>query len=178
MSADPFDTLGLPPAFDLPRASLEKQHRDLSRALHPDRYSGSPPGERRQALSRAIDVNEAYRVLRDPVSRAEALLSRLGVPSAERDAGATPAFLMAVMDWREALAAAGCAKDLGALEALTAEVSAKERAALQQLSSAFGHLLQSGADEAALLSAKQQLGALRYYRRFLEEAANLMDEMD
>jgi molecular chaperone HscB len=35
------------------------------------------------ALSRAIEVNEAWRALRDPIKRAEALLVRLGVPVGE-----------------------------------------------------------------------------------------------
>ncbi len=70
MSADPFDTLGVEPRFDLDLAALERRHRDLSRALHPDRYAGAPAAERRLALGRAIDANEALRVLKDPIRRA------------------------------------------------------------------------------------------------------------
>ena len=76
---DPFQTLGVDARFDLDLGAVEKRHRDLSRALHPDRYADASATERRMSLSRAIEVNEAWRALRDPVRRAEALLTRAGV---------------------------------------------------------------------------------------------------
>ena len=38
---DPFATLGIARAFDVDLAAVEKMHRELSRALHPDRYVGA-----------------------------------------------------------------------------------------------------------------------------------------
>src|SRR5689334_12410104 len=80
---DPFEVFGIPPRFEVDLAALELRHRDLSKALHPDRYAGAPAAERRLALNRAIEVNEAWRVLREPVKRAEALFARAGVPVGE-----------------------------------------------------------------------------------------------
>src|SRR5262245_41178207 len=80
---DPFETLGVEPRYNLDLRALEQRHRDLSKALHPDRYASAPAAERRLSLSRAIDVNEAFRALRDPVRRAEALVRRAGVPVGE-----------------------------------------------------------------------------------------------
>ena len=57
--SDPFETLGVEARFDLDLRAVEQRHRDLSKALHPDRYTGAPAAERRMSLSRAIDVNEA-----------------------------------------------------------------------------------------------------------------------
>ncbi len=67
---DPFATLGIDPAFNIDLAAVEQRHRDLSRALHPDKFSGAPAAERRLALNRAIEVNEAWRAVRDPIRRA------------------------------------------------------------------------------------------------------------
>lgn len=94
---DPFELLGVERRFSLDRAALEQRHRDLSRTLHPDRYVQSPPGERRMALERAVAVNEAFRALRDPLTRAEALLSAhgLAVGDAERP---SQSLLMEVME--------------------------------------------------------------------------------
>ncbi len=39
---DPFATLGIEPRFDLDVRAVEARHRELSRTLHPDRYSGAP----------------------------------------------------------------------------------------------------------------------------------------
>jgi len=80
---DPFATLGLAPSFDVDLAAIGKIHRELSRALHPDRYIGASPSERRAALAKAIEVNEAWRIVRDPIRRADALLVLRGVASGE-----------------------------------------------------------------------------------------------
>src|SRR3954447_26645826 len=97
--ADPFKTLGVEARFDLDRPALEQRHRELSKALHPDRYVGAPAAERRMSLSRAIDVNEAFRVLKDPIRRAEALLRRAGAAVGETsEPKPAPALLMEMME--------------------------------------------------------------------------------
>jgi molecular chaperone HscB len=174
---DPFAILGVEPAFDLDLESVERRHRDLSRALHPDRYTGRPGNERRQALSRAIEVNDAWRKLRDPVGRAEALLARLGVVVAEgQEPKATPELLMDMMDKRESLSEARRAHDLAAIERLAAEVRARQEGVLRELARGFsGALAASGADGVAEILV-EKLGELRYCRRFLDEAAALAEE--
>jgi len=169
--ADPFETLGVKPAFDLDLGALEKRHRELSRALHPDRYAGRPPGERRQALGRAIEVNEAWRQLSDPIRRAEALLQRSGVKVGEgAEPKADPVLLMEMMEQREALADARRARDQAALEKLADGIRKREASVLTRLGAGF----KSQATGDDLL---RQLGELRYYRRFLQEAAAIEDEL-
>ena len=84
--SSPFETLGLPARFDLEPARIERQYRELQKTLHPDRYAQASASERRRALGKAVEVNEAYRVLRDDVARAEALLALRGVGSREEGA--------------------------------------------------------------------------------------------
>ena len=55
---DPFAALGIEPSFDLDLKKLEERHRDLAKALHPDRFSSTPASERRLSLNKAIEVNE------------------------------------------------------------------------------------------------------------------------
>ena len=64
---DPFELLGIPARYDLDLDELATRQRDLSRALHPDRYAGRGASERRQALGKAIEVNEAARLLKQVV---------------------------------------------------------------------------------------------------------------
>ena len=170
---DPFEILGVSPSFDLDAASLEARHRELCRALHPDRYVGRPAGERRAALSRAVDVNAAYRVLRDPARRAEALLLRNGHHAeAVEAARAAPALLMEVMERREALSAARRLCDRDKLRALTNEVNQRKAAAIDGLTAAFAETPPD------LATAERLLGELRYHQRFLDEAAAAEDELD
>lgn len=124
------------------------------------------------ALGRAIEVNEAFRVLKDPVRRAEALLARRGVPSGEgKEPAAAPALLMEVMERREALAEIRRSKDLPALEQMMSEVRQLEQRTEAALGSEFAA---PGANSAEIL---KRIGELRYYRRFLDEAAAIADEL-
>src|SRR4029078_9285315 len=80
---DPFATLGIERRFDLDLRSIERTHRDLSRVTPPYRHSGAPPAHRAEALGRSVAINEAFRIVRDPIRRAEALFALAGVPVGE-----------------------------------------------------------------------------------------------
>lgn len=166
---DPFETLGIVPQFDLDMKSVEARHRELSRALHPDRYAQSPAAERRMALSRAIEVNEAWRALRDPIKRAEALLRRLGVATGEtQEPKPDPELLMEMMEAREELSSAASAKDMATVHSLHLKMEGREREVLTSLGKGFA--LATPSTESARKLA-QQLGELRYLRRFLDEVS-------
>ncbi len=170
MNPSPFELLGVEPRFDLDLGALEERHRVLSGTLHPDRYAGKPPAERRMALDKAIQVNEAWRMLRDPVRRAEALLSLRGLMVEEnQEPKPPPALLMEMMEIREALAEAKHSGDLGRIGALGHDMRARERDVLSRLSKAF-----DDDDNDALLPL---LGELRYIRRFFEELDAIEDAL-
>jgi curved DNA-binding protein CbpA len=63
-----YDILGVTPgaAADELRAA----YHERAKALHPDRFSGRSPTEQDAARHAMQDVNEAWRVLRDPAARA------------------------------------------------------------------------------------------------------------
>ena len=160
------------PVFGLDLRVLEQRHRDLSGALHPDRHAASGASERRLALGRAIEVNEAFRALKDPVRRAEALLARRGVASGEaEEPKASPALLMEVMERREALAEVRQSKNEAALTRLVGEVRSEEARVQAGLATEFAS---STANFAEILKL---MAELRYYRRFLDEARSIADEL-
>jgi molecular chaperone HscB len=173
---DPFSTLGAPRRFDLDLGSLEKTHRELSRALHPDRFAQASASERRSALERAADVNEAWRMLRDPIRRAEALFRLEGAAVGEaNEPKASPAFLMEVMDDREALAEARGKRDLGKVKKLGEAMAARAKAVEAKLGAAFGGGA-IGLDAAK--AALPLLGELRFYKRFLDEVSAIVEEAE
>jgi molecular chaperone HscB len=163
---DPFAILGIPQSYDINVVALEKMHRELSRAVHPDRYAATTASEKRGALERAVEVNEAWRVVRDPLRRAEALLELQGI-SAE-GARPEPEFLMEVVEEREALADARAARDCGAVRVLAQTVQTRSTETERSLSHAFA----GGRFEFLV----EKLGRLRFYRRFLEEVSAIEDE--
>lgn len=170
---DPFSILGVDKRFDLDLAAVEKTHRELSRALHPDRFAGAGAAERREALDKAASVNEAWRALRDPVTRAEALFAALGVPVGDgHEPKASPAFLMEMLEEREALQEARQKKDLDQVSALGAKVEARMKDAEAKLAQGF----RVGARAEDVRPLLGLLGELRFYRRFLEEVSAIEDE--
>lgn len=176
---DPFQIFGVPPKFNLDVDALERRHRELSRALHPDRHTSSSAGERREALNRAIEVNSAWRQLRDPVSRAEALLQTLGLQVEEgREPKPDPALLMEIMEQREELSDARRARDGTRVTRLAERARVAHDQLVQQLAVGFEQVSAShAAHDQNREPLLKKLGALRYYRRFLEEARAIQDEI-
>jgi molecular chaperone HscB len=77
---------------DLP--DLQKRFYDLSRQWHPDKFSRKSPDEQAQALEATSILNDGYRTLRDPVKRAEYLLTEEGYPIGEQRSKDVPPELL------------------------------------------------------------------------------------
>ncbi|PYR12226.1 MAG: Fe-S protein assembly co-chaperone HscB, partial [Acidobacteria bacterium] len=71
---DYFAFMGLPRKLKIDSRLLEERFRGLSRQFHPDYFYNADPGERRASLERSSYLNDAYRTLRNPISRIEYLL--------------------------------------------------------------------------------------------------------
>ena len=112
---DPFAVLGLPARMDLDREELEAAYLRLSRESHPDFHRGGDEAERLAVLSRSAEVNDAYRTLRDPWRRAEALIASRDPQAMEKTKTLCPMFLMEAMEMREAVTEA-TGTDLDRLE--------------------------------------------------------------
>lgn len=176
MSTDPFALLGVSRRFRIDRRELEQKHRDLSRALHPDRFAQATAAERRVAIERAAAVNAAFRTLRDPQTRAAALLAGAG-RALEEHTRAEPALLLEVMELREELDDARTAP----AERRTSRIDAVRARAQECLEREHGVLAavfdgEGAPDEAALDRAYGALVKLRYYHRLFEEADALSEE--
>jgi molecular chaperone HscB len=162
---DPFATLGIERTFDIDMGAVEKTHRQLSRTLHPDKHAAGGASERRYALTKAIEVNEAWRIVRDPIRRAEALFRLAGIAVGEtNEPKPSPALLMDMMEERENLAEARAKRDPRAVRALAEGIEARARRAEKALSEGFrvGGRLED---------LVPRLGELRFYRRFLDEVS-------
>ncbi len=85
---DYFSFLGLPRHLVIDANDLERRFRELSRKFHPDYFYNASPTERLASLERSSYLNDAYRTLKNPVSRVEHLLAIEGLPSAKSEDGA------------------------------------------------------------------------------------------
>jgi len=114
---DYFSFLGLPRQLNIDAQELERNFRDLSRKFHPDYYYNATPQERLASLERSSYLNDAYRALRNPVSRIEHLLAIEGLPPAKSDeatAKVPPALLEEVFALNEELDEIRAARESGA----------------------------------------------------------------
>jgi molecular chaperone HscB len=159
---DPFELFDLPRRHAVARDLVESRYLELSKAAHPDNVVGESLADRRRAVEQASRINAAYRSLRDPVLRAEALVKLAGVDldSSDPQHGAphpTQTFLLEMIDLRERLEDAGPA----GLPALQAEIEARADAALDAAIAAL--------DAGDSRAAAEHLVARRYFQRFLDE---------
>lgn len=84
---DYFSFFGLPRRLNLDLPDLEQRFRDLSRKFHPDYFYNATSAERLASLERSSYLNDAYRTLRNPISRAEHLLAIEGMAPAKSEEG-------------------------------------------------------------------------------------------
>ncbi|HSJ99464.1 MAG TPA: Fe-S protein assembly co-chaperone HscB [Myxococcota bacterium] len=137
-SRNHFELFGLPAAYGVDAARLERGYRELQGRVHPDRFAAASQAERRVAMQWATRANEAYRTLRDPVDRARYLLSLKGFDTGEEDNTAMPAdFLMEQMEWRESVAEARAARDAAALSELRRRLAEEREEMLRRLGRAL-----------------------------------------
>jgi molecular chaperone HscB len=86
---DFFSFFGLPRKLNIDAKTLEREFYGLSRKLHPDLYAGKDAREQQWSLEKSSQLNDAYRTLRDPISRTEYLLKLEGVDLEEQSKSAT-----------------------------------------------------------------------------------------
>lgn len=126
LKKDYFEFFSLPRRFGIDEQRLQDAHRRVQSGMHPDRFAGASETERRYAVQLTAQANEAFRVLRAPVSRAAYLCELAGIPvSAETHTAMPPDFLMQQMEWREALEEARAGGDPSALKGLSEDVASE-----------------------------------------------------
>ena len=162
-AGDHFALFGMNRGFAIDRDALERRYLELSRELHPDRSVGAAAAEQRRAVERASAVNTAYRVLRDPIARAEYLCKLGGVDLDSSDpTGGAPspgqAFLVEMIELRDRLEEV---RSPAEGEALRAAIEARADAAFDAAVVAL-----AAGDVAR---AAHQLVMRRYLQRFVEE---------
>ena len=99
-----FELFGLPSQFQLDGSLLSSQFRELQKRFHPDNFASASERDRLMAVQKASEINDAYQVLKSPLSRAEYLLAENGVDiRGEQQTMSDPMFLMEQMELREEL---------------------------------------------------------------------------
>ena len=166
-----FALFGLPQAFALDGARLDQAYRDIQAEIHPDRFAHAGEAEQRLAMQWTTKVNEAYQTLKKPFERARYLLLLEGVDAMDpRNTSMPKDFILAQMDWREALEEARAAKDADALGALEHTLKTRSRA----LQAELADLLDTRQDYPG---ASDALRKLRFMDKLLEEVGTAYEDL-
>ena len=122
-SRNHFQLFGLPERFRVDPSALDRAYQQLQTEVHPDRHASSGEKEQRLALQASARVNEAYRALKDPVARAQYLLSLHGIDAVgELDTRLPIEFLERQLERRESASDAADRGDISSLEQVLDEV--------------------------------------------------------
>ena len=109
---DYFTLFGLPASYTLSLEQLAVRYQDLQRQYHPDKFASGTQSEQLAAVSQSATINQAWQTLRNPLTRAEYLLSLHGFDLAsEQHTVRDTAFLMEQLELREELDEIDQAKD-------------------------------------------------------------------
>jgi molecular chaperone HscB len=159
--SDYFALFGLPRKLWIEMRGLEQKFLQMSWKLHPDNFVNASAEEQELSLKRSSELNDAYRVLRDPVARVEYLLGIENMrKEGEHKQQAPPELLEEVFDLNESLEELREAKSSGGnLAALksrleTAEKNFQEKlgevdSQLQNTAREWDAAVEASADEAA-----------------------------
>lgn len=136
---NPFALFDLPVAFQVDSALLNERYLTLQKSLHPDNFSAASAQEQRLAIQKSAEINDALRILKDPITRADSIIAiNTGeTENPEEKSNNDIDFLMQQMEWRETLENIEKRKDTDELTAFTQEINQIRHAILSKLSTAL-----------------------------------------
>jgi molecular chaperone HscB len=170
--SDHFQRLGLPRRFSVDAAELERAYLARSRVVHPDYHLAGSGADLGASLELSAAINEAYKTLRDPFTRAEYLLKLEGGPSASDQKQMPPAFLAEMLEARERIeeTRAGCPDDASVL---AAEFEKRYDGLLADVAGQFDRLQALPGGDASrvglLAQIRGQLNSAKYVRGLLRD---------
>jgi molecular chaperone HscB len=166
-----FTTFDLPATFAVDLASLSNRYRDLQATVHPDRFVNATDAEKRVAMERAVEVNEAFTTLKDPVRRAMHLLALVNIDGMDEKNTVMPFdFLAEQIEWHEALADAKLKEDEERLEEMLKELDGM----LTSLGDTFAAAYKGEHFTVATTLARK----MRFVQKLIEEAESALADLE
>lgn len=167
MGRNHFELFALPVNFEVDTASLSARYQDLQRSIHPDNFTNATDRDKRLSMQQASIINEAYQSLKDPLKRAQYLLSLNGIDvKSDSNTVMDTEFLMEQMELREALDDIMDASDpLASLETFAADIEVRIKDLIMQLQACFSENSEDGLKQAEASSLR-----LQFLYRLREEA--------
>ena len=184
---DYFAFFGLQRKLALDLTELEQRFHSLSWKLHPDNFMRASESERQLSLDRSSQLNDAYRTLRDPVTRVEYLLGLANMrKEGQKKQQAPPELLEEVFELNESLdelrdarasregapAMAGLRGKLDLAQHKFESSLAEVDQELARVSAEWDRALDSGADDAAKKNLMERMNDILNRRSYIRNLVN------
>lgn len=165
-----FEIFNLPYTYDLELEALEQQYQQLAMELHPDFYINATKADKRQSQESSTLLNQAYTVLKFPLTRANYLMTLL-TPGKPFDQNRLPAgFLEEIFESQETLEE--LLKDntkVSEVENFQKDLQHRLEQLQIKINQGFAQIEQGAADRDSLLEEIQlHLNVGRYFQRLLD----------
>lgn len=99
-----FELFSIPATFSVDQSQLSATYRELQKQYHPDKFTMQTNSERRAAMQKSTEINDAYQTLKNSCLRAEYLLLLAGHDIELQKTLQDTNFLIEQMQWRESMA--------------------------------------------------------------------------
>ena len=158
-----FELFDIPVSWQVSLKDIKNKQRSLQQQFHPDLFVNCSNNEKRLAVERAAKINEAYRALSSPLSRAKHLLSIYGHDTNnENFVSSDTAFLIEQIEYREALDGLSNSRDPDhELERLRGKVEL----AYQELQKQFGDFFSANHTNDAL----KTFSKMQFFSKLLDQ---------
>lgn len=182
LSANYFELLKLPAAFDIDKKVLRKNYKALMSICHPDRFVAKSDTEKRAAILATAHVTEAFNTLKSPPKRASYLLELLGCAvNFNANLSADPQFLMEQLELRESLEKLVSSEDSDAqIQVLmdhASRLQSKEGESFQAFYEQLSALSQAERRESLFQNAHDSVLKLRFLEKLFEEIDALQHKL-
>ncbi len=168
LQSNDFELFGLTQKFKQDRAAIDARWKELQREAHPDKFVAQGASAQRVAMQWSVRINEAYKRLKDPLSRASYLCELNGASvNAENNTAMPASFLMQQIEWREALDEAETPENIDEIALQTNEFMREQLLKIEQA--------MDGQKNFEL--AVEYVRALMFVERFATEVEARLDQL-
>ncbi len=165
-----FDLLSLSIDFAIDKLILEKNYQDLIIQHHPDKFANKSSQDQTLAQQNTSLLNTAYQTLKNDLKRANYLLELAGINAFdEKDTQMDASFLMAQIEFREALEVLEQKQDVDKLEDFVEQMRDLEKHHITNIAASFNNN--------ELKQVKIFVRELKFYQQLKQQANQLVDEL-
>lgn len=163
--SDYFALFGFEPKFNIDADSLQKPFIELSRKMHPDFYGQLSDSEQVIARDNTAYLNTAYGVLKDPIKRADYLLS-LTAGNSKSNPSPPQDLFDEILETGELLMNDELSSDeVNQLQKTRTEFTRRQKELIESLSQHFDKLI--AGDEEEKTEVENRLNNIKYLRTIL-----------